>query len=204
MLPVNNTYGSWPASGEIDLMEARGNSPSYPAQGTNYVRSSLNYGPLSTILAQIYGWQSQKRASYDQAFHIYTLEWTDSWMRASVDSKILATLDVTLQGKGGKSFWDRGKFPPTAQNGSTQVVVEKIYQTPSAPFDQNFYLILDLAAGGTSGWFPDNVGGKPWYDGSATAMSDFAHAQNTWYSTWPSNAADRAFRIDYVRMWSLC
>jgi hypothetical protein len=28
-------------------MEARGNLPSYPAQGSNYVRSSLNYGPFA-------------------------------------------------------------------------------------------------------------------------------------------------------------
>lgn len=59
-------YGPWPVSGEIDvssrihrlflhlsltiqpkIMEARGNLPSYPAQGSNYVRSSLNYGPFA-------------------------------------------------------------------------------------------------------------------------------------------------------------
>ena len=57
-------YGSWPVSGEIDvrriifsaphsrltysiqIMEARGNLPSYPAQGSNYVRSTMNYGPF--------------------------------------------------------------------------------------------------------------------------------------------------------------
>jgi hypothetical protein len=86
-------------------MEARGNSPSYPAQGTNYVRSSLNYGPLSTTIAKIYGWQSEKRTSYDKGFHVYTFEWTDSWMRVSVDSKIKAMLDVVVKGTGGKSFW---------------------------------------------------------------------------------------------------
>ncbi len=48
MLPENNTYGPWPLSGEceppfrivraltptgeIDIMEARGNGPTYPAQ----------------------------------------------------------------------------------------------------------------------------------------------------------------------------
>ena len=56
MLPENNTYGAWPASGEIDILEARGNGPTYPAQGSNFVRSSLNYGPLPTVLNQIYGW----------------------------------------------------------------------------------------------------------------------------------------------------
>ena len=56
MLPENNTYGPWPASGEIDIMEARGNGPTYPAQGSNYVRSTLNYGPLPTVFNQIFGW----------------------------------------------------------------------------------------------------------------------------------------------------
>ena len=29
-----------------------------------------------------------------------------------------------------------------------------------------FYLILDVAVGGTNGWFPDNAGNKPWLDGA--------------------------------------
>ena len=32
MLPVNDAYGPWPRSGEIDIMEARGNGPEYQAQ----------------------------------------------------------------------------------------------------------------------------------------------------------------------------
>ena len=62
-------------------------------------------------------------------------------------------------------------------------------------FPSEFYLILDVAAGGTSGWFPDNVGGKPWFDGSNTAMRDFAKAQDTWSATWPSSSQDRAMRV---------
>ena len=27
MLPAHNEYGQWPASGEIDIMESRGNDP---------------------------------------------------------------------------------------------------------------------------------------------------------------------------------
>lgn len=29
LLPEKNAYGQWPASGEIDLMESRGNKPGY-------------------------------------------------------------------------------------------------------------------------------------------------------------------------------
>ena len=86
------------------IMEARGNGIDYRGQGVNYVRSSLNYGPMSTIVAKLFGWQSQKRAGYDQAFHTYTLEWTDKWMRISVDNRINAMIDLNVAGKG-KSFW---------------------------------------------------------------------------------------------------
>jgi len=86
------------------IMEARGNGIEYRGQGVNYVRSSLNYGPMSTIMARLFGWQSQKRAGYDQAFHTYTLEWTDRWMRISVDNRINAMIDLNVAGKG-KSFW---------------------------------------------------------------------------------------------------
>ena len=32
MLPVDNSYGPWPLSGEIDIMESRGNGEDYKAQ----------------------------------------------------------------------------------------------------------------------------------------------------------------------------
>ncbi|KAM6494910.1 glycoside hydrolase family 16 protein [Amanita muscaria] len=204
MLPEQETYGAWPASGEIDVVEARGNGPAYTAQGSNFVRSSLNYGPLPTLLNQIYGWYSMKRSSFDQAFHVYSLEWDQDFMRFYTDSRLNAMLYLGINQKS--SFWKRGGFPQTAQNGSTQVVVNNPWSNsgPSAPYDQSFYLIVDLAAGGTSGWFPDNVGGKPWYDGSLTAMREFAIAQDQWYATWPQSQDDRAFRIDYIKMWELC
>jgi len=209
MLPEDDTiYGPWPMGGEIDIMEARGNGPAYTAQGTNFVRSSLNYGILNTLQTHIFGWWSQKQSSYDKDFHIYALEWTPDYMRFYVDSRLQAMMNMKITGKHGESFFDRGKYPPTADNGNgTSVVVSDIWSnahgTSAAPFDQQFYLILDLAVGGTSGWFPDKIGGKPWFDSSASAMRDFAAAQSTWEQTWPSNANDRAFRIDYVKMWKL-
>ncbi|OBZ77191.1 Beta-1,3-glucan-binding protein [Grifola frondosa] len=208
MLPTNNTYGAWPLSGEIDIMEARGNGPAYPAQGVNFVRASLNYGVLQTLQTHLFGWWSQKQSSYDRAFHIYAVEWTPDWMRFYVDSRLQAMMNIKITGHGGKNFFQRGNYPATAAGaGAVEVVVNNIWQeqngTTAAPFDHAFYLILDLAAGGTSGWFPDNVGGKMWFDGSSSAMRDFAKAQDTWAATWPQDQADGAFRIDYVKMWKL-
>jgi hypothetical protein len=74
-----------------------------------------------------------------------------------------------------------------------------------------FYLILDVAVGGTNGWFPDGSE-KPWLDGSTSRsfllllirlegvltvaivlsvflapMLDFWRAKNAWLPTWPAN-----------------
>ncbi|KIK81340.1 glycoside hydrolase family 16 protein [Paxillus rubicundulus Ve08.2h10] len=204
MLPVNNTYGAWPLSGEIDIMESRGNSRSYPDQGIDYVRGSLNWGPLSFLnaVSKTYGWWTQRRTDYGESFHTYALEWTSDFLRIYVDTRLHFMLELSFN----EPFFTRGNFPSVVQNGSTPIVLENpwVNGTNATPFDQPFYLILDLAVGGTNGWFPDNAGSKPWLDGSNIAMREFALAQDTWYPTWGSDNEDRSFIIDYVKMWQLC
>ncbi|KAJ3510028.1 hypothetical protein NMY22_g16100 [Coprinellus aureogranulatus] len=161
-------YGKWPLSGEIDIVEARGNAPEYPHQGRNYVRSSLNYGPLPSLYRQIYGWQSMKRSSYSDSFHTFTLEWTDTFMRMYVDKRVTAMLEVNHlnenkgSGKTRGGFWARGRFPKTAVNGSEEVVVENVWERKgggaNAPFDQPFYLIINLAAASQPKQHPEHHG----------------------------------------------
>lgn len=47
LLPVNETYGAWPRSGQIDILTARGNNASYPTRGVDYVQSDLHWGKIS-------------------------------------------------------------------------------------------------------------------------------------------------------------
>ncbi|KAJ8090342.1 hypothetical protein PM082_018938 [Marasmius tenuissimus] len=103
------------------------------------------------------------------------------------------------------SFWELGDFPTVIQNGSDVINLQNPWTngTKAAPFDQRFYLILNVAVGGTNGWFPDGSE-KPWLNGAATAMKDFLLAQDKWYPTWPQSPEDRALVIDYVKMWELC
>ena len=125
-------------------------------------------------------------------------------MRFYTDSRLHAMLETQVQGQSlgakKKSFWDKAGCPLTALTGSSgaEVVVTDPWEGSSymAPFDQcryrsaalfiyrnrpvtyshlAFYLIIDLAAGGTSGWFPDNKGGKPWYDGSLSMFLLLTH-----------------------------
>lgn len=44
MMPTNSVYGAWPASGEIDIAESRGNDVSYPNGGRDTMASSIHWG----------------------------------------------------------------------------------------------------------------------------------------------------------------
>lgn len=44
MMPEDSVYGPWPRSGEIDIMESRGNSPDYPEGGRNFYYGTLHWG----------------------------------------------------------------------------------------------------------------------------------------------------------------
>jgi beta-glucanase (GH16 family) len=46
LMPVNAAYGTWPASGEVDIFESRGNNASYAAGGCNQFGSTLHFGPF--------------------------------------------------------------------------------------------------------------------------------------------------------------
>lgn len=56
LLPVENSYGPWPKSGEIVILEGRGNNASYTHRGVDYAQSSLHWGEPhpSFIVIRIY------------------------------------------------------------------------------------------------------------------------------------------------------
>lgn len=51
-------------------------------RGTNYVRGSLNWGPVPWLnaVSKTFGWWFLRRGSWDQDFHTYALEWDESFM----------------------------------------------------------------------------------------------------------------------------
>jgi beta-glucanase (GH16 family) len=44
MMPEDSVYGPWPRSGEIDIMESRGNSGDYELGGRDTYASTLHWG----------------------------------------------------------------------------------------------------------------------------------------------------------------
>jgi hypothetical protein len=59
---------------------------------------------------------------------------------------------------------------------------------------------LNLAVGGTNGYFPDGQGGKPWSDTDSHSVNAFYNAKGAWYPTW--NGEDAALQIDSINVWS--
>lgn len=112
-----------------------------------------------------------------------------------VDRRVQRVINLDFR---KQSFFDRGHFPRTFRNGTDEQLTPDPWVNSNnnvAPFDQDFYLLLTVQAGGTAGWFQDNVGQKPWFDQSATAMWDFANRTDVWKSTWPKSDDQRAMIV---------
>jgi beta-glucanase (GH16 family) len=129
MLPQDEKYGGWAHSGEIDVMEARGQEP-------NKVLGTLHFGG---------GWPTNTHEGKDYVlpnkgtiadFHVYTLEWEPGELRWYVDGRLYQS----------QSFWWSSK---KSEGGKSQSPSgESDLNRWPAPFDQPFYLIMNLAVGG--------------------------------------------------------
>ena len=96
-----------------------------------------------------------------------------------------------------ETFWQRGGWSGRDNPWTHETDL-------NAPFNQEFFLILNVAAGGTNGYFPDGECGKTWSDSSATAVNDFWNSNGSWYPTWNYPASnDAAMKIDSIQVWSL-
>jgi beta-glucanase (GH16 family) len=177
LLPTSSVYGPWPKSGEIDIAESRGNNHTYPPGGNNIVTSSLHWGPDTPDDSW---WRTTGRtkafhSTFAQQFHTYGLEWSEKYLYTYLDGRLLQVLYTGFT----TSFWNRGDFSLSYPNG-TSIVNPWAGGSTATPFDQNFYLVLNVAVGGTNGWFKDGKAGKPWVDTSATANTEFWKARDQW------------------------
>ncbi|KAK3335058.1 concanavalin A-like lectin/glucanase domain-containing protein [Neurospora tetraspora] len=198
MMPVNNTYGEWPQSGEIDLAESRGNNYTYPQGGNDIISSTLHWGPSS--LSDAFWRTNVKRqalhTTFANKYHTFGLEWSEKYLFTYVDSRLLQVLYVNFN---KQPLWQRGNFPQV-ENGTRTVDPWGQTGRLNTPFDQKFYLILNVAVGGTNGWFEDQVNGKPWFDASPNAKKDFWQAKDQWFPTWKKPQME----VEKVMMWQQC
>jgi len=119
MMPADSKYGVWAASGEIDIMEAKGRFP-------DTTSGTIHYGAVSPNNKYTGEEQVFPEGQTIDQFHTYSIEWEPGEIRWYVD---------------GNLFQTQNNWSTTGANGDEK------YAFP-APFDENFYLMLNLAIGG--------------------------------------------------------
>jgi len=131
MMPQSSAYGGWAASGEIDIMENKGRLP------TN-VLGTLHFGGPWPNNVHTSG-PSYNFPPGDSVtnFHIYALEWEENAIRWYVDGQLFQTQT---------SWW--------SSSNPTNTSIRNPYP---APFDQPFYIIINLAIGGNFDGNPDGT-----------------------------------------------
>lgn len=80
LLPRSYSYGGWPASGEIDMMEARGNLRAKTGcnnHGVGEIGSTLHWGPepSQNRFFCTHGEKDDPTLGWSREFHTYTLDW---------------------------------------------------------------------------------------------------------------------------------
>ncbi|CAN0092643.1 unnamed protein product, partial [Ectocarpus sp. 12 AP-2014] len=118
MMPQDNAYGKWAASGEIDIFESRNNfteAVNNLAYGNAFPNNSNHNGecfldvPDGTL----------------EEYHVYAVEWDADEMVWFMDDEETCRIDDWF---------------------STDVKTGEALQKP-APFDQDFYLVLNMVRG---------------------------------------------------------
>lgn len=130
MLPQDDHYGGWAASGEIDLMEIVGEKP-------HEVLSSLHFGspfPKRSLITNVHPLPGGSTVA---DWHVYAVEWEPGEIRFFVDDIPIAT---------HRHWWSCSK---TAEDGAgLEPRRASDLNAWPAPFDQPFYLVMNVAVGG--------------------------------------------------------
>jgi beta-glucanase (GH16 family) len=199
LVPTRKVYGDFPRSGEIDLVESRGNRRLFDGTrnvGVEHVSSNLHYGPNRTND----GWreasvQRNRSPGYHKAFHVYRMVWTPERIRFFIDDLHITTISAD------NGFWQRGNF--AAKNFTNPWAKA----SRMAPFDQEFHIAINLAVGGSvhfSDNFKNEAYSKTWVNSAKYIRRDFWNSRVKWLPTWNYNKTDEAdLQVDYVRVWAL-
>lgn len=180
MLPTDETYGGWPKSGEIDILEAV-NLKTTNAEGVieNNIHGTLHYGkawPDNAHSGKAYSLPEGINPADD--FHTYAIEWQQGEIRWYVDDYLYATQRQSQVRYNSKDvavgLAHQGWFAEYYD----AVTGELTTHWDAAPFDQQFFMILNFAVGGD---WPENV------NNLGIDASAFEHGQT--------------FEIDYVRVY---
>jgi beta-glucanase (GH16 family) len=154
LLPQDDAYGGWAASGEIDVMEIVGEKP-------KQVLSSIHFGsgfPARSLVTHVHDLPNDSTVA---DWHVYAVEWEPGEIRFYVDGVHTNT----------QSFW--WSCSKTTKKGAGVEPKRKAdVNSWPAPFDQPFYIVMNVAVGGNFPGVPN-----------------------------PATAFPAELRVDYVRVY---
>ena len=137
MMSDDESYGSWPKSGEIDIMEILGSD-------TDTLYGTLHYGNPHMQNQGIYDLSSGDFAS---EYHVFAVEWEPGEIRWYCDDVCYYSTSYWYSAMDGQ---EPNEYP--------------------APFNQPFYIILNVAVGGNWPGDPDET---TLFDESAQMRVDY-------------------------------
>nr|ADK77876.1 lipopolysaccharide and beta-1,3-glucan binding protein [Portunus trituberculatus] len=195
LLPQYFTYGLWPASGEIDILESRGNDD-YGDLSNRNAGTTLHWGPYWPLnfYEKTMVEYTANDGSFADSFHTWRVDWTSTEIKAYLDDELKITIDPVT------NFWNFAGLDDSIDNPWTS-------GSKMAPFDQKFYIVINLAVGGTGGFFPDGIAEKPWSNDSPQAFLDFWNGRGKWLPTWEQGegkiSEKAALQADYIKVWKM-
>ena len=93
-------------------------------------------------------------------------------------------------------MFQKGNYAPGTDN-------PWIRELNNAPFNKEFHLLINMAVGGISGYFPEGQAGKPWSDMDPHSVNAFYNSKGQWWPTWGNGLTeDNCLQIDSIKVWS--
>ncbi len=179
MKATDDVYGAWPHSGEIDIMETVNlNVADADGKLETEVRGVLHYGEWNNGSSDSTGHGYDIPGNPVDDFHTYAVEWQEGEIRWYVDDVLFQTQrksEIRYNGKGDAvGLSHQGWYARYFDNTTGELT----NYWDNAPYDQDFFIILNHAVGGNHPETKNDLG----VDASAF------HSEN-------------AFEIDYVRVY---
>ncbi|KAK7237841.1 glycosyl hydrolase family 16 protein [Aureococcus anophagefferens] len=157
LLPTDSKYGRWPRSGEIDLCENIGWQPA----GT--IHTSVHTA-VHNHRERTHSHAATTVADAHDKFHVYSLVWRPTQLLLCIDGETVHSFER------GEAPVRRSKESPGDDDASSRASGDSGAtrgaepECTDWPFDQRFFLLINLAVGGT--W-----GGKHGVDDAALPAS---------------------------------
>ena len=133
MMPAKSVYGNWPQSGEIDIMEMKGRFKHKAFNALHFA------SPKSRVCCAACKNPKNQPDFNITDFHLYTCDWEPGKISFYIDRDFVSSMEKdgtvvsneAVRIAGRRARWNADYITDT-----------------NAPFDKDFYLILNLAAGG--------------------------------------------------------